>query len=77
MPLDTKVGLGTGRVVLHGDPAPPSQKGHSPQFSAMSFVVKRSRISATAEHLSKFFNRRLVSKFVKYSITRQMRRYTL
>jgi len=23
-----------GQIVLDGDPAPPSQKGHSPQFSA-------------------------------------------
>ena len=30
------VGLGTGHIVLHGDPAPPPQKGHNPhsQFSA-------------------------------------------
>jgi len=33
MPLGTKVGLGPGRIVLHGDPAP-LQKGHSRQFSA-------------------------------------------
>jgi len=26
MPLGTKVGLGPGHIVLHGDPAPP-QKG--------------------------------------------------
>jgi len=30
MPLGTKVGLGPVRIVLHGDPAPPSQKGYSP-----------------------------------------------
>jgi len=51
MPLGTKVSLGPDRIVLHGNPAPPSQKGHSPQFSAMSSVTKRSPISATAEHL--------------------------
>jgi len=34
MPLDTKVGLGPGRIVLHGDPAPTFQKGHNPQFTA-------------------------------------------
>jgi len=41
MPLDTEVGLGLRdrglrerEIVLDGDPAPPSLKGHSPQFSA-------------------------------------------
>jgi len=29
-----QVGLGPGYIVLDGDPAPPSPKGHSPQFSA-------------------------------------------
>jgi len=33
MPLSTKVGLGPGHIVLHGDPAHPP-KGHSPQLSA-------------------------------------------
>jgi len=30
MPLGTKVGLSPGRIVLHGDPARPPQKGHNP-----------------------------------------------
>jgi len=30
----TEVGLGPGHMVLDGDPAPPAQKGNSPQFSA-------------------------------------------
>jgi len=34
MPLDTKVGLGPDRIVLHGDPAPPPKTGTAPQFSA-------------------------------------------
>ena len=34
MPLGTEVGLGTGYIVLDEDPAPPSPKAHSPQFSA-------------------------------------------
>ena len=34
MKLGTEVGLGPGHIVLDGDPAPPPQKGHSPQFSA-------------------------------------------
>ena len=31
-----QVGLGTGHIVLYGDPAPPTPKEHSPQFSAHS-----------------------------------------
>jgi len=46
----TKVRLGPGRIVLHGDPAP-FPKGVQPPISAMSTVVKRSPISAAAEHL--------------------------
>ena len=34
MKLGTQVGLGSGHIVLHRDPAPPPSKGHSPQFSA-------------------------------------------
>ena len=30
--LGTEVGLGPGHILLDGDPAPPPQKGHSPQF---------------------------------------------
>jgi len=30
MKLGTQVGLGPGHIVLHGDPAPPPPKGHSP-----------------------------------------------
>ena len=29
-----QIGLGDGHIVLDGDPAPPSQKGNSHQFSA-------------------------------------------
>ena len=32
-----EVGLGSGHIVLDGDPAPPTAKGHSPQFSAHVF----------------------------------------
>ena len=32
--LGSQVGLGPGDIVLDGDPAPPPQKGHSPQFAA-------------------------------------------
>jgi len=32
--LGTQVGLGPGHIVLDGDQAPTSTKGHSPQFSA-------------------------------------------
>jgi len=35
MPLCMKVGLGSGHIVLDGDPAPPPQiRGHNAQFSA-------------------------------------------
>jgi len=35
MKLGIEVGLGSGHIVLDGDPAPPRKKGHSPpQFSA-------------------------------------------
>jgi len=40
MPLGTEVGLGSGHVVLDGDPAspPPEKRGHSsPQFSTNVF----------------------------------------
>jgi len=50
MPLGTKVGLGPGHIVLHGDPAPP-EGAQLHNFRPMSIVAKRSPISATAEHL--------------------------
>jgi len=35
MSFGTEVGLGSGDIVLYGDPAPATKKGHSgPQFSA-------------------------------------------
>ena len=34
MKLGTGVGLGSGHIVLDGDPAPPPQKGHSSPISA-------------------------------------------
>jgi len=37
MPLYTKVGLGSGRIVLHGDPAPPPKRGTDSQFSAHAY----------------------------------------
>jgi len=49
LPLSREVGLGLGDIVLDGAQLP--QKGHGPQFSAMSIVAKRSPISATAELL--------------------------
>jgi len=42
------IGLGSGRIVLHGDPA--GQRSPTPSFRLMSIVPKRSPISATAEH---------------------------
>ena len=41
MKLGTEVGVGPGRIVLDGDPAPLSKKGHSsPTFRPMSIVAK-------------------------------------
>jgi len=56
MPLGTKVGLGPGHIVLHGDPAPgsPPKRGITPNFRPTSIVAKRSPISATAEQLFKY-----------------------
>jgi len=55
MPLGMEVGLGPGRIVLHGDTAPlPLPKGAQPHprnFPSVSIVTKRSPISATVEHL--------------------------
>jgi len=45
MKLGTEVGLGSGDIVLDGDPR------QSPTSRPMSIVAKRSPISATAEHL--------------------------
>ena len=49
MPLGTEVDLGTGHIVLDGDPAPPKGRISAPSFRPTSTVEKRSPISATAE----------------------------
>ena len=52
MPLGTEVGLGPCDIVLDGELAPLTGKGHSsPQFSAHLFALAQSPISATAEPL--------------------------
>jgi len=51
MPLRMKVGLGPGRIVLHGDPASPPKRGTAPNFWPMFIVAEWSPISATVEHL--------------------------
>jgi len=52
MTLGTDVGLGPGDIVLDGNPAPPTERGTAaPTFRPVSFVAKRSPISATAELL--------------------------
>jgi len=48
MPLDTKVGVGAGHIVLLGDPAS-TERSTAPNFRPMSIVAKRPPISATAE----------------------------
>jgi len=39
MKLGMQVGLAPGHIVLHADPAPPSPKGHTPNFWPMSIVA--------------------------------------
>jgi len=46
MKLAMEVGLDSDHIVLDGDPAPPPQKGHSPNFRTTSIVAKRSPMSA-------------------------------
>ena len=52
MPIGTKVGLGSGDIVLDGDPVP-RWKGaqQSPTFWPVFVVARQSPISATAELL--------------------------
>jgi len=56
MPLGKEVGLGTGHIVLDGDPAPQKMGIAAPSqtFRHMSIVAKRSPISAAAELLLNF-----------------------
>ena len=53
MPLGTKVGLGSGHIVLHGDPSPPPKKerGTAPQFSAHAYCGQMVAHLSTAEYL--------------------------
>ena len=39
MPLGTKVGLGPGRIVLHGNPVPLPKGAQPPNFRSMSAVA--------------------------------------
>ena len=41
MKLGVEVGFGPGHIVLDGDPAPPPQKGTTPQIRLKSVVAKR------------------------------------
>jgi len=52
MKLGVEVGLGPDHIVLDGDLYLPPERGTAaPSFRSMSIVVKRSPVSATAEHL--------------------------
>ena len=54
MKLGMEVSLGSGHILLDGDPAcPPKVHSPHPNFRPMSIVAKRSPMSATAEHLFK------------------------
>jgi len=50
MPIGKEVGLGSGHIVLDGNPAPLGKGHNGPNFSA-DFALVRSPISATAELL--------------------------
>ena len=41
MKLGMEAGLGSGHIVLDGDPAPPPQRVTAPNFRPMSVVAKR------------------------------------
>ena len=45
-----EAGLSPGDIVLDGAQLPSLKRGTTPNFRPMSIVVKRSPISATAEH---------------------------
>jgi len=51
MTLGTEVGLGTGDIMLDGDPAPMKRGKAAHTFRPTSIVAKQSPISATAELL--------------------------
>ena len=65
MPLGTELSLGTGDIVLDGDPVPSTKRGTAapPRFSA-HFTLTRSPISATAELL-------LLDRFRDYQVVRR------
>jgi len=55
MPLSTKVGLGPGCTVLHGDPDPPSRKGHAPIFDlCLWWPVEPAALHAAAKNIIYF-----------------------
>jgi len=66
--LGRQVGLGPGRIVLHGDPDPPFKRGIASNFRPMSIVVKRSPISATAEHLLYLLPTRIMDNFLALNV---------
>jgi len=51
MSVGLEVDLGPGHIVLDGIPDLPKRSKAPPSFQPMSIVVKRSPISATADHL--------------------------
>jgi len=56
MPLYTKVGLGPGHIVLHGDPAPPKRGTAPPPIFGPYLLWSNGRPaqqSAAVEHLCK------------------------
>ena len=77
MPRCTEVGLGSGHIVLDGDPATPTERGTTPPtFRSVSVVAKRWPISAIAELLLDLStNNKAVIQHVKLSYKRSYAYY--
>ena len=60
MPLGTEVGLSAGNTVLDEDSVPPPRKGaqSAPYFSAHAYCDQTVTVSATAELLFSFLQRK-------------------
>ena len=56
-PLGTEVDLGTGHIVLDGDPAPPAKGAQQPPLFGRCLLWPQSPISAAAELLSLLFSK--------------------
>jgi len=66
MPLGKEVGLGSGDIVLDGDPAPRKKAQQPATFRPMSIVAKRWPISATAELSFEAYVRMVCRPYISY-----------